>query len=1050
MNLEEWKKVTYSRLNDLQHRVESGETSSLTLLLAGITLWPIIEAQQDNNNRTAIRTFSRLSGKLELEVLEEHLDEWAPSMSNESETIQVLESAHDNSPLRKNLEDLLVHLEVLEQVITQNQTEQAWLLTNLLTEWQKYGRGGVIESTIQVAKNKGVIIGTKEEHHHHYPEGTPLPEQEKAKEYRQKYLDSLKAMCLQLPLASLGLVKRPDKEVSLNDVYINLDTTTRVKEDGSPLDDKAGPMESNDRDEYIFMEDKSRLLTMREAVQRHNYLVILGDPGSGKSTFVKRFLAVDCCSAGSALPLLIVLRSLAGKLREVANTLPADWQEKEDALANIVLDEACTALDRFRLEAYREAFQEEIMAGGTIIAFDGLDEVPLEERRLLKEAINAATNRFSPAQTLITCRIRSYHGASKLEGYPDYTLSTLNQEQMTDFCKAWYNGLAVAGAYAPDHATTRGNELVNAIRNPTIGEIGNNPMLLTTLAIVHEQDNHLPNQRVVLYDRAINILLTRWEGAREDLENSAGKDLAEFLRDNSRVRPVLQYMAYQAHNSGRNEGQNQAADIEWAVAYRHLRDKLGNADLAEAFLKYVDERAGLLVGEGDASGVPARFSFAHRTFQEYLAGCYLLKERDHDLVRQLTELAGKGEYWTLAIQLCGEQLFYNSDPPEENRLLDLASTLCPIDPKTDQDFHLVNWSAFFASLPGAEKMKANEGVPGGGGAELHKRLQNQLLETLKSKLPAIERAEAGRLLGVLGDPRVELLELDAMSFCYVPAGAFMMGSEDKDGEALYWEKPCHQQTIPYWYWIGQYAVTNGQYAQFVEAGGYGNRAYWSDVGWSEKEAEGWVNRDQFSESFQLSNHPVVGVSWYEAHAFTNWLNETMGALLPSGYSLSLPNELEWEKAVRGGLEVPQEQVISKLSDGLGRVKIAMQPHANATQVYSWGDEMEAEGLNFYEHGINRPTPGGCFESGASVYGAVDMLGNVLEWTRDGWSETYPMDKKEQAALGDPKGDEPRVWRGGSFNYSGQNCRCAYRNNDLPNVRYFGLGFRLVLRPSHER
>ena len=72
--------------------------------------------------------------------------------------------------------------------------------------------------------------------------------------------------------------------------------------------------------------------------------------------------------------------------------------------------------------------------------------------------------------------------------------------------------------------------MIQALRNPTIGVIGENPMLLTALAIVHEQDNRLPNQRVVLYDRAIEILLTRWEGARGQLGTAADKNWQIFFK----------------------------------------------------------------------------------------------------------------------------------------------------------------------------------------------------------------------------------------------------------------------------------------------------------------------------------------------------------------------------------------------------------------------------------------------------------------------------------------------------------------------------------------
>ena len=198
---------------------------------------------------------------------------------------------------------------------------------------------------------------------------------------------------------------------------------------------------------------------------------------------------------------------------------------------------------------------------------------------------------------------------------------------METFATAWYNALAESRAYSAERAAERGQDLIRALGLSTVGEIARNPMLLTTLAIVHEQDNQLPNQRVVLYKRAIEILLTKWEGEQARLETTAGKELTEFLQDNKRIMPVLQELAYTAHDAGQGtDGETKAADIEWADAVRILQSALGkDYNLAVAFLTYIDKRAGLLIGQGDASDLSARFSFAHRTFQEYLAGCYQLR-----------------------------------------------------------------------------------------------------------------------------------------------------------------------------------------------------------------------------------------------------------------------------------------------------------------------------------------------------------------------------------------------------------------------------------------
>jgi formylglycine-generating enzyme required for sulfatase activity len=97
-------------------------------------------------------------------------------------------------------------------------------------------------------------------------------------------------------------------------------------------------------------------------------------------------------------------------------------------------------------------------------------------------------------------------------------------------------------------------------------------------------------------------------------------------------------------------------------------------------------------------------------------------------------------------------------------------------------------------------------------------------------LAAVERAAAGRVLARLGDPR----DLDEVVF--VPGGPFSMGSAEGDADADDDERPQHPVEVAD-FCIGKYPVTNGQYARFVEAGGYDERRYWTEAGWAWRQSE---------------------------------------------------------------------------------------------------------------------------------------------------------------------------------------------------------------------
>jgi formylglycine-generating enzyme required for sulfatase activity len=262
-----------------------------------------------------------------------------------------------------------------------------------------------------------------------------------------------------------------------------------------------------------------------------------------------------------------------------------------------------------------------------------------------------------------------------------------------------------------------------------------------------------------------------------------------------------------------------------------------------------------------------------------------------------------------------------------------------------------------------------------------------------------------------GDPAVvELPNGVTMEFVAVPAGPFLMGSSDDDELADDDEKPQHELTLDT-YWIGKTEVTNAQFRPFVEGDGYTNRDYWTEAGWQWKEEEGIVQPRYWDDAeWNGADQPVVGISWYEAVAYARWLSAQ------TGQALRLPTEAEWEKAARG-------------PDGL---------------MYPWGDAWEEGRANTEEAGIGKTTPVGSYPEGLSPYGALDMAGNVWEWTATKWRKDYPYTVEDEWTAEYLAGDNARMLRGGSWFNEQKFVRGADRPNDgLPRDRGVNLGLRLA-------
>lgn len=219
----------------------------------------------------------------------------------------------------------------------------------------------------------------------------------------------------------------------------------------------------------------------------------------------------------------------------------------------------------------------------------------------------------------------------------------------------------------------------------------------------------------------------------------------------------------------------------------------------------------------------------------------------------------------------------------------------------------------------------------------------------------------------------------------VEGGEFTIGSNAVD--ALDNERPAHQIYLET-YWIDRHPVTCRQYAQFMTAGGYQQRQYWSEAGWQ------WLQQNPVNQPLYWSHHadwldhPVYGVSYYEAEAYANFVQKR------------LPTEAEWEKAALG----------ASLNSNHSRL-------------------------------IGHTTPVNTY-SEVSQYGCQDMLGNVWEWTAS-WFDDYP----EFTAYPYPGysqvyfDGQHRVLRGGSWATNSVSLRTSFRNWYHPEVRQIFAGFR---------
>ncbi len=486
------------------------------------------------------------------------------------------------------------------------------------------------------------------------------------------------------------------RALSLEGVYTTLDTKTEVSgevlekalrgELDEPWDRTAqrGAPVGGEGAAQLRPADLRRLGAL-EAVILTRQAVLLGDPGSGKSTFVNHLAHALARREWDRLPgwpeqdrdllpVRIILRDLAHQCAGSEGLAAGPKLIREfidEDLAEQALSAAKPLLDR-------------ALEGRALVLFDGLDEVPPEQAELVKNAILSFRQRYSKNRYLATCRVLSYQQADwrlPAEIFADYELAPFDGDKIDHFVEAWYT--EVAAKWQVPVARTRElvGKLKTAVRRPDLWLLAPNPLLLTVMALVHTYEGELPEARAKLYEKAVNILLWRWENEKLKEQGGVPRLLAllqQAGRGQDDLRGVLEELAFQVHGEGGDAAHSEkhlAGISEWALLQALCRIHPNTSlDWGREVADTVKKRAGLLIErEGRV------FAFPHRIFQEYLAGIHLARQQN--FARTASSLIDQGGFWREVVYLAAGFLVHNVREYEKPVLL--AAALCPEAVATD-------------------------------------------------------------------------------------------------------------------------------------------------------------------------------------------------------------------------------------------------------------------------------------------------------------------------------------------------------------------------------
>ncbi|MFF8769166.1 HEAT repeat domain-containing protein [Kitasatospora sp. NPDC015120] len=356
-------------------------------------------------------------------------------------------------------------------------------------------------------------------------------------------------------------------------------------------------------------------------------LVVLGDPGAGKSTLSK-YLALVLAGALEEVPAEITgLAGLVPVVVELRQYAQAAWRERtiEDFLDHLHRQE--------RMCLPRTVLEELLVNGQALVVFDGLDEIfDAEVRSETARRITAFGAAHPDVRLIVTSRKYGYRsGEFTTTGFTQVMLQNLERTQVESFIRRWY-----AAAHPEDlnQADRLAQRLLSAVRElRAVADLAGNPMLLTILAAIG-LGRTIPRERREVYAHAVEVLISRWDKDAKFLTpqypaNAEAAQALEWLNTSRRLKLLERVARRMQNGTGKPSGTYVQRDELTGIISGYLTEhniSRPAADIAaDHVVEHLSTRNFLLAHYG--GGI---YGFVHRTFLEYLAAADILRRREEE------------------------------------------------------------------------------------------------------------------------------------------------------------------------------------------------------------------------------------------------------------------------------------------------------------------------------------------------------------------------------------------------------------------------------------
>ncbi|HEY9609496.1 NACHT domain-containing protein, partial [Allocoleopsis sp.] len=388
----------------------------------------------------------------------------------------------------------------------------------------------------------------------------------------------VRSCCCEAILDSYSKIRLPDDtRIDVDLLYVDVYVLEKLS--GKRYASISGLLEGvEQREDYerLALGQRQKRLPGQEIVQEFPRLMVLGKPGSGKTTFL-RHLAVDCSKGKffcDRIPVLIELRSIK--------------EGNSFNLLNLIHQE-------FGL-AQQEQTQQILNHGKAFILLDGLDEVASQLRQSVRDQIYEFAKEYRKNRFVLTCRTQTIEYIA--DHFEPIEVANFDAEQVETFARNWFSSISETSGEAEGWTSRFVGKLEE---NQQIRELAVTPILLTLTCLLFTAEQDLPTKRSELYEKGIDLLLKQWDKFREIPRDYQQLSVSDKQK-------LLSALAFRKFYQPDNFILFKQDEIQGYIA-----EHLGiDAEGSEAILKVIEAHHGLLTER--AQGI---WSFSHLTFQEY-------------------------------------------------------------------------------------------------------------------------------------------------------------------------------------------------------------------------------------------------------------------------------------------------------------------------------------------------------------------------------------------------------------------------------------------------